>query len=107
MDKRVVFAVAGSGKTAMLLDKIDLSAQTLIITYANENIFNLHDRIVAKFGHFPDKVSLYSYFTFLHSFCYRPFLQSQIKSNGLRWDSPTKFSNSRKSHEIQRYVGEG
>ena len=75
MDKRVVFAVAGSGKTSSIIDRIDDGSRCLIITYTDNNLRNLKSRIIKKFGRVPKGVRIYSYFTFLYSFC---FLCKQI-----------------------------
>ncbi|MBK7669492.1 MAG: UvrD-helicase domain-containing protein [Sphingobacteriaceae bacterium] len=74
MDKRVIFAVAGSGKTTHIVDKLNLESPVIIVTYTNSNVENLRERILKKFGYFPSNIKLQSYFSFLHRFCYKPFL---------------------------------
>lgn len=88
MDKRVVFAVAGAGKTATIIDKLSLEKRSLIITYTDNNHLNLKHRVIKKFGYLPDNIKIYKYFTFLYSFCYKPFLSSKCKANGIFWDMP-------------------
>ena len=87
MDKKVVFAVAGSGKTSLIINKLNLQERALLITYTLNNLRNIRLRIIEKFGYFPDNITLYSYFTFLYSFCYRPFLAEKIRAKGINWDS--------------------
>ncbi len=41
MDKDVIFAVAGSGKTSLIIDQIDLESRALVITYTVTNFNNL------------------------------------------------------------------
>lgn len=92
MDKRVIFAVAGSGKTSYIIDSLTLESRTLIITYAESNLLNLKQRVLAKFGCIPAGVRIYSYYTFLYSFCFRPILGHQMKIKGINWDTPPGFT---------------
>lgn len=92
MDKRLILAVAGSGKTTYIVNKLDLETRHLIISYTRENIRNLHLGIINKFGYFPENISLYSFFGFLYSFCYKPFLGRIDKPKGLYWDFPPEFT---------------
>lgn len=86
MDKRIIFAVAGSGKTSLIIEKLTLEKRNLLITYTENNFINLRSKIINKFGYFPDNIQLYSYFTFLYSFCYKPFLAFQVKAKGINWE---------------------
>ena len=43
MDKRVILAVAGSGKTYTICSEIDISKRNLIIAYTNQNIKNIYN----------------------------------------------------------------
>lgn len=91
MDKRLILAVAGSGKTTHILNQLDEESRHLIVTYTRENICNLKSGIERKFNYFPDNIKLYSLFEFLYSFCYKPFLGRIDKPNGLYWDYPPEF----------------
>lgn len=86
MDKRVIFAVAGSGKTTYIIDQLTLHSRSLIITYTNNNTKNLRTAIIEKFGFFPDNIRLLPYFTFLYSFCFKPFLTYKYKTKGINYD---------------------
>ena len=91
MDKKVIFAVAGSGKTKHIIDALNLDKRSLIVTYTNNNLRTLRRRILGKFGYFPDNIFVYSYFTFLYSFCYRPFLSQKFKTRGINYEpNPNK-----------------
>ena len=83
MDKRVIFAVAGSGKTTYIVNKLNLKDRALIVTYTNNNVENLRTRIIQKFGYFPRNIKLLSYFSFIHSFCFKPFLVDEYRTKGL------------------------
>jgi len=93
MDKRVNFAVAGSGKTTYIINKLNLDKRSLIITYTNNNIKNLKDGIVKKFKYFPNNIILMPYFNFLYSFCLRPFLSYKFRTQGINYDrNPNKYA---------------
>lgn len=91
MDKRVVFAVAGSGKTTCLVTGLDEARRFLLVTYTEANHDNLRAKVIERFGYLPPNISIYTYFRFLHSFCYRPFLRSKKDSRGITFDAPNRF----------------
>lgn len=91
MDKRVVFAVAGSGKTSLLVANLDEVKRFLIVTYTESNHANLRSKIIQRFGYFPTNITLYTYFKFLHGFCYRPFLRSKKNTKGVTFNPPPTF----------------
>lgn len=86
MDKRIILAVAGSGKTRYIIECLDLKRSSLIVTYTNNNFYNIKSRIIQKFGYFPDNIRLFSYFSFLYSFCFKPFLLNRTRAKGIRFD---------------------
>jgi DNA helicase-2/ATP-dependent DNA helicase PcrA len=93
MDKAVIFAVAGSGKTTKIISNLSLSKRALIVTYTNSNVDNLRSGIIRKFGYFPINIRLLSYFNFLYGFCCRPFLDSSYKARGINWNpNPNRFA---------------
>lgn len=87
MDKKVIFAVAGSGKTTYLVDALSCEKRTLIVTYTTGNYDNLCKKIAAKFnGDIPKNITILRYFPFLYSFCYKPFLADITKARGILFD---------------------
>ncbi|MGV3632268.1 MAG: UvrD-helicase domain-containing protein [Bacteroidota bacterium] len=97
MDKRVIFAVAGSGKTRFIIENLDLEKKSIIITYTNNNFQSIKERVIIKFGYIPTNIKIYTYFSFVYSFCYKPFLHSQLKTKGLIFKrNPNKFGSSKK-----------
>ena len=93
MDKRVIFAVAGSGKTTYIIDKLNESKKSLIITYTENNFKNLRHKIIKKFGFFPTNIKVFTYFTFIHSFCYKPLLWFKYQTKGLTFKDCPIFAN--------------
>ncbi len=86
MDKRVIFAVAGSGKTTYIINNLNLEKRFLLVTYTINNVQNLRAGILKKFGYFPENIKLYSYYSFLYGFCYKPFLYSVLRTKGINYN---------------------
>ena len=104
MDKRVIFAVAGSGKTTHIISKLTLDRRFLILTYTTNNIDTLRSSIIRKFGYFPENIKLQSYFVFLHSFCFKPLLAYCVKSKGINWKQPPEFTLRLKRTNAKFYL---
>ena len=94
MDKRVIFAVAGSGKTTYIVDGLSMDTRSLIVTYTTSNYNNLRKKITRKFdGAWPRNITLMTYFSFLYSFCYKPFLSDKYKTSGVLYEpNPDKYA---------------
>jgi DNA helicase II / ATP-dependent DNA helicase PcrA len=107
MDKAVVFAVAGSGKTYKIVDELDETRRFLIVTFTEANWRNLRSRIINKFGYFPNNICLYTYFTFLHSFCYRPFLLSAKRTKGMTFQRRLATERDYPLTDDKRYMTTG
>jgi len=87
MDKRVIFAVAGAGKTTYIIDKLEETSKALIVTYTNNNFYNLKKKITQKFGYVPEGIRVMTYFSFVYGFCYKPYLLTTMKTTGILYDS--------------------
>lgn len=93
MGKRVIFAVAGAGKTTTIVNDLEETSRALIVTYTNNNLFNLKRKIKSKFGYMPEGIKVMSYFSFLYCFCYRPFLLYKMKTTGIFYEpNPNTFA---------------
>ncbi|MEM9596019.1 MAG: DNA helicase UvrD [Acidobacteriota bacterium] len=101
MDKRVILAVAGSGKTTRIIESLHPEKRSLIVTYTVNNARNLRDGIIEAFGHVPPNVTLRSYFPFLYSMCFKPFLWRKTRARGITWDRPPPPGRFKQSE--QRY----
>jgi DNA helicase-2/ATP-dependent DNA helicase PcrA len=106
MDKSVILAVAGSGKTSRLVASLDEKQRFLIVTYTELNHKNIHSKIIQRFGYFPANITLYTYFRFLHGFCYRPFLRSRKNTKGLTFKFPPTFPKFKLTDD-RRYISSG
>lgn len=87
MDKKVIFAVAGSGKTTYIVDNLSLDKRSLIITYTTGNYRNLCTKIIKHFKEtWPKNIVVMSYFEFLYRFCYKPLLADKLKLKGILYE---------------------
>lgn len=88
MDKKIILAVAGSGKTTQIIKDISIEKRNLIITYTVNNYENLKRKIIEKYkGSWPQNVRVMTYFSFLYNFCYKPFLSDVIMDKGIDFDT--------------------
>lgn len=83
MDKRVILAVAGSGKSKTIIDRVHDDSKILIFTYTELNTAQLKQRIIKKLGYIPEGVRVYTYFSFIYSFCFRPLCGYELKTRGI------------------------
>ena len=91
MDQRLILAVAGSGKTRYLIDRLNLEKRFLIVTYTINNYKNIKSRVLKKFGYIPENISIRTYFSFLLNFCYKPFFHYEWQERGGTWKDTPKF----------------
>lgn len=103
MDKKVIFSVAGSGKTTTIISKLNLEERFQVITYTDDNEKNIKERVLIKFGFIPKNIKIFTYFSFLYSFCYRPFFSLKYKSKGIYWQTPPVHTSRIKHHEDKHF----
>lgn len=72
MDKWLILAVAGAGKTTSLVSRLNEESRALLLTYTVKSADHLRSSIIRRFGFMPSGVRVYTYFTFLLKFCYKP-----------------------------------
>lgn len=104
MDNRVILAVAGSGKTRHIKDSLQSSGRSLVVTYTNNNYKTLRDRITKEYGCIPDRIRLYTYFSFLFSICLRPLLGDELKVRGINFDEPPGYTRTIERTNDLRYL---
>ena len=74
MDKKLIHAVAGSGKTRKIIDDLDTSRRALIITYTIKNQEEIRNRVYEKFDMIPENVHIFGLF-------YLTFALSQLQNS--------------------------
>lgn len=107
MDKKVVFAVAGSGKTTSIIERLDLARRFLIVTFTHANHDNLRAKIIGKFGWLPDNIVVMTYFSFVYGFCYRPILGLRMADKGIDYRPPGKEARRFRIRDDGYFMGAG
>lgn len=74
MDKKLVLAVAGSGKTYMLCNEIDENKRNLVLAYTNENIKNIYQELINKNGYIPPNTIISTFDSFILNYIARPLV---------------------------------
>ena len=102
MDKRLILAVAGAGKTTHIVNSLTPEKRSLIITYTKCNYDNLLCKIAKKFNErWPKNVTLMRYLPFLYQFCYKPFLADIIRAKGITYNDPPRgILNTKREYYI-------
>lgn len=73
MDKRVMLAVAGAGKTFTLCKSIDINEKNLILAYTNENVHNITNELIKAHGQIPEKTTVMTFDRFIYNFIVCPY----------------------------------
>lgn len=93
-NKKLIHAVAGSGKTRFIIDNIDPSKRNLIITYTENNQQILEQRLIKKFGRIPEDTHIFGVFEFLYSFCLVPYLDGRPNGINFNYIKENKWDNN-------------
>jgi DNA helicase-2/ATP-dependent DNA helicase PcrA len=91
MDKQLILAVAGSGKTYRIVKELDLEKRYLLVTYTISGIRSIKNEVINQFGYLPKNIKIKNYFSFLYSFCYKPFFADEHNVKGITWNYPKSF----------------
>lgn len=106
MDKVLVHAIAGSGKTTTIINSLNEEHRIVIITYTTNNQKLLRQEILKHFGYIPKNIKVYGLWEFLYKFCFLPF--ENIDYKGIIFDDKIiKILNpyNRKARAIvNRYI---
>lgn len=107
VDKKLILAVAGSGKTTNLIEKLNLNERFYLVTYTITNASLIRLRIIKKFGYLPNNIQVFTYFNFLYSFCIKPFLFYKYNLKGIYLENSPDFTNYLKNTDIKKYISKG
>ncbi|MCJ7969429.1 MAG: AAA family ATPase [Lactococcus lactis] len=97
-DKRLIQAVAGSGKTTYIIEQLEENSENVaIITYTDVNQEVLKEKIREKFkGRIPENIHVFGLFQFIYSFCLTPYLNERPR--GINFDSLTTNAGNQKKY---------
>lgn len=73
MDKKLILAVAGSGKTYLICNSIDPEKRNLVLAFTHENINNINKELLKRFGAIPGKTIVSTFHGFLFRDCIQPY----------------------------------
>lgn len=107
VDKRLILAVAGSGKTRYLIDHLNSDQRFLIVTYTNTSLNLIKSRILKKFGYYPKNIRTLTYFEFIYGFCIKPFTLFKYNLNGIYWDATPEFTTYLANNNLKKYLTKG
>lgn len=103
MDKKVILAVAGAGKTYHICHTLDTQKSNLILAYTNENIHNIQKELCNAYGNVPNATTVMTFDSFVYRnmvLPYEPsigefFNEPHFKSHGIcTIDPPQKIDNT-------------
>lgn len=101
MDKEIVLATAGSGKTTEIIKRLNKENKLLLITYTDANYDILKNKVLEKYKEIPNNIKIYTYFSFLYNVCFAP-LKRNWDIRGLDFkDINNKYL---KKDDIQYYL---
>lgn len=105
MDKRLIHAVAGAGKTTAILNDLQPDRRSLVLTYTNQNLFSLETGIRSRFdGVVPATIELRTYFSFLYSYCLRPYVSHGLRDHGLVYGPVPKSAQRISKKELRHFM---
>jgi DNA helicase II / ATP-dependent DNA helicase PcrA len=107
VDKRLILAVAGSGKTRFLIDRLNLEDRFIIIAYTNTSLNLINSRIAKRFSYHPNNIKTQTYFEFLYGFCIRPFVLFKYSVKGINWEDPPEFTTYLSNTDLNKYITKG
>lgn len=73
MDKRVILAVAGSGKTYYICHTVDPLKRNLILAFTNENIHNIRNELCDAYGAVPELTTVMTFDSFVYRQLINPY----------------------------------
>ena len=102
--KRLIHAVAGSGKTKTIIEDLDGDKRNLIITYTTTNQQELRSRVIKKFGQIPENTHIFGFFEFLYVFCLRPHYAEKLLGIDFNYLPKSKYDkNSLNGRRVIHY----
>lgn len=102
MDKRIILAVAGAGKTYHICHAVDPKKRNLILAYTHENIHNIINELIDAWGKVPELTSIMTFDSFVYRYfiCpYEPTIAEHFGRDGFQSkgittiDPPSKTTN--------------
>lgn len=121
MDKKIILAVAGAGKTYTLCNCLNPNERNMILAFTNRNIHNIEKELIKTYGEIPKYTKIMTFHSFIYQFAIQPFLPSifnyfkntPLKIDGVSMkDPPPQFKNKKpnpyyiKKEQLGHYINE-
>lgn len=84
MDKRVILAVAGAGKTYTLCKNVDVNKRNIILAFTNQNIKNIIKELNENHDKTLENTYVYTFDSFKYNFFIRPYEPIIAKHFGIK-----------------------
>ena len=73
MDKTIVLAVAGAGKTYNICERVNINKKNLILAFTNENIKNIKNEMNKQYGEIPKLTEIMTFDSFKYKYLICPY----------------------------------
>lgn len=108
MDKKLVMAVAGSGKTYLMCNSINPEKRNLILAFTHENIKNIYRELLDRFHRIPENTIVSTFHGFLFGDCIQPYhrlicglyKEQPFRCEGVMLLPPPKPMNGKKYNDM-------
>lgn len=108
MDKRIILAVAGAGKTYHICHTINPQKRNLILAFTHENIHNIKSELIDAYGQVPEYTTILTFDSFVYRFLvcpYEPTIAAQFghdsfQSKGITMKDPPSKTVKRNGRHI-------
>lgn len=114
MDKRIVLASAGSGKTYYIANSFSDDDRVFLITFTNQNANNIREEIKKRYlGNIPENVKISTFDSFVYNHLIRPFepisIFPELRSKGVEVNispetNPRNFNSYISNDKLGHYV---
>lgn len=105
MGKRVILAVAGSGKTYYICHQLDPMKKNLILAFTHANIYNITAEIIRRFGKIPEKTSIRTFHSFVYQFLLKPYEFTVFDVYGAKYINTCGVSLKQPPERAEEYNG--
>lgn len=79
MARKIILAVAGSGKTYRICHGLNPVKKNLILAFTHENVHNINRELASLPNGFPSLTDVMTFDSFVYRFCVLPFLPSIVE----------------------------
>ncbi len=101
MDKRVILAVAGAGKTYSLCKNVDVNKRNIILAFTNQNIKNISKELNENHDETIENTYVYTFDSFKYNFFIRPYEPIIAKHFGQNIKNISKELNENHDETIE------